>query len=259
PAPADDPARRPHRDPRGLHAPDGTRGAGEHRHAVRLRDRRGQRGHPAPDPAGPAPRLPHPVGAVPADPVGLRLAVADAEPAHRDLAAVRHLDGDRHRRVLRLQPLPQPPRPGGDVHPGPHRQALGAGHALTRPPRPHRARAAAYAPLYALRRPPRGRRGPYACPRRTRVRGPAYPRAVRGPATSAPRAGTRARSPRSAVITRGGRPPARDTSSTMWSSPLPGADSTRTPGTDSTPRAAPSTTRTMSSGPGRPGRPSAAS
>ncbi|WP_405484853.1 C40 family peptidase [Streptomyces sp. NBC_00009] len=32
----------------------------------------------------------------------------------------------------------------------------------------------------------------------------------------------------------------------MWSSPLPAADSTRTPGTDSTPRAAPSTTSTMS-------------
>ena len=40
---------------------------------------------------------------------GGRLAVADAQPARRDLDPVRRLDGDRRRRLLRLRPQAQPP------------------------------------------------------------------------------------------------------------------------------------------------------
>ena len=70
PVPADHPARRDHRDRRGLHQPQRARRTGEHRHAVRLRRRRARRDHPAPHPPRPAPRLPHPAGAVRPDPVG---------------------------------------------------------------------------------------------------------------------------------------------------------------------------------------------
>jgi hypothetical protein len=93
PAPADHPARRDHRHPRGLHQPQRARRTGQHRHAVRVRRRRDRRDHPPPHPPRTAPLLPHPAGAVPADRLRPRLAVADAQPARRDLAAVRHLDG----------------------------------------------------------------------------------------------------------------------------------------------------------------------
>lgn len=66
----------------------------------------------------------------------------------------------------------------------------------------------------------------------------------------APSSCTRRRSSRSAVTTRHGRPCALRASSTIRSSPLPGASSTRTSGTEATPRAWPSTTRTISYGPG---------
>ena len=56
--------------------------------------------------------LPHAVRARDPDPLGARLGVADAEPADVDVGAVRHLDGDRLRRVLRLLKPPQPRRQG---------------------------------------------------------------------------------------------------------------------------------------------------
>lgn len=108
PAPADHPARCPHRGPGRLHPAERTGRAGEHRHAVRLRHRRRQRAHPPPHPPRPAPRVPHPVGPGSPDRVGGGLPVADAQPARGDLGPVRHLDGDRHRRVLPVQPKPQP-------------------------------------------------------------------------------------------------------------------------------------------------------
>ena len=56
----------------------------------------------------PAAGLPHPAGAVRADPLGARVAVADAEPAGGDLAAVRRLDGARRGHLLRVRALAQP-------------------------------------------------------------------------------------------------------------------------------------------------------
>ena len=47
----------------GLHPAERARRAGEHRHALRVRRGRARRDHPAPDPARPAPGLPHPAGA----------------------------------------------------------------------------------------------------------------------------------------------------------------------------------------------------
>ncbi|MGX1272960.1 APA family basic amino acid/polyamine antiporter [Streptomyces phaeoluteigriseus] len=110
---------RPHRRPRRLHSPERARRAGEHRHALRLRGRRDRRDRPPQEPPRPAPRLPHPLGAGAADRVGAGLAVADAQPARRDLAAVRDLDGDRFRGLLPVRPLPQPagPQPGDPRRP----------------------------------------------------------------------------------------------------------------------------------------------
>ncbi len=89
-------------------APGRVGRAGEHRHAVRLRRGGRRRGHPAPHPPRPAARLPRP--ACPRAAGGLRagLALADAQPADRDLAALRRLDGSRLRRLRRVRPLPQP-------------------------------------------------------------------------------------------------------------------------------------------------------
>ncbi|VFB01759.1 General aromatic amino acid permease [Nocardia cyriacigeorgica] len=79
---------------------------GQYRHPGRLRAGVGGRAGPAAHPSGSAARLPGAVRAGPADPGRAGLPVADAESVHRDLASVRDLDGPRHGRLLRLQPLP---------------------------------------------------------------------------------------------------------------------------------------------------------
>ena len=91
-------------------------------------------------PPRPAPVLPHPVGAGHPDPVGARLAVADAQPARRDLAAVRHLDGAGFlvyflygRSHSRLGP------PGGDDRPARCRKPRAGERQLRRTRDRHRA------------------------------------------------------------------------------------------------------------------------
>ena len=90
---------------RGRAVPDHqTRRDGQRRHPVRLRAGVGGRDHPAPDPPGPAPRLPGAAGAVAADRRDRRVSVADAEPDGADLDPLPCLDGDRDGRLLPLRP-----------------------------------------------------------------------------------------------------------------------------------------------------------
>ncbi len=161
--------------------------------------------------------------------------------------------GPRRRRLPR-----QALRPGPSAHPAPAAGAgvrgggIGGRGGAVRPPGDVTQRCAGSGRAGS----PRAGRSPRAGHSPGRAAGSLRADRAR-PATCAPSSVTRRRSSRSAVTTRTLRPSARATRSTMWSSPLPGADSTHTPGTDSTPRAAPSTTSTISTAPECPGTPSA--